>query len=58
VKFTVNISGTYEVPDDKVLEAYGTTDPGACAFIDQQNDPAEVLSYCDDVVMSVGAVKE
>jgi hypothetical protein len=45
MRFKITVSGEYEVPKD-LQGAYGTTDPEACAKIDQENDPLELLALC------------
>lgn len=45
MKFGITVvhRGEYEVPDGRVLDCFGTTDPHECAAIERQNSPEDLL---------------
>lgn len=49
----VTITAEYEVPDDQLMEAYGTANRAKAAAIDMQNEPAEMLEYCQNISMHI-----
>lgn len=56
MKFRATFTGTYEVPDDRLLETYGSTDPQVCAAIDAENDTVILFDLCDDVTLTITPV--
>lgn len=56
MKAKVTITAEYEIPDDHLEEAYGTTDPTLCVAIDAQNEPAQMLEYCENIEMKIEVV--
>lgn len=59
MKFLATVKVEYEVRDDDLLEAYGSTDPQDCAAIDEatlQEDPSSV-SVLGDYIVKVEPVQ-
>lgn len=57
MKAKVTIVGYYEVPDDQLQEAYGTTDPAECIALDGRDiEPMHMLELCDTVTMKIEVV--
>jgi hypothetical protein len=52
----VTVQFSYEVPDDRRMAAYGTTDPEKMAAIDQENYEIDPNSLID--VISLAAEEE
>jgi hypothetical protein len=49
MRFAVTITGSYEVPDDQLLQAYGTTDPEKCAELDATTPEDVLIEMMEDV---------
>ena len=53
MRFHAIISGWYECADTHLMETYGTTDPEECCRIDEKGDIHELVSYMEDLSMTV-----
>lgn len=57
MRFKVTVIGYYEVPAEKLESTYGTTDPAACARIDEANPVDDMLDIVDIDTYSIEPVQ-